>query len=67
MTKEIANSYDSGNHSSSGSTSETITSPISSTSYSDDEEKSINDFLVKIDTSIASTREQVRNVQQNSE
>lgn len=66
VTKEIANSFEVNNHSNSGSTSETLTSSISTDSFTDEEEKSMHDFLGKIDNSIAITRAQVKQVQENS-
>lgn len=66
VPRELANSFESNNHSNSGSTSETITSSISTDSFTDEDEKSVNDLFGKIDSSIASTRAQVKHVQENS-
>lgn len=66
VTKEVANSFEVNNHSNSGSTSETLTSSISTDSFTDEEDKSVHDFLGKIDNSIAVTRAQVKQVQENS-
>lgn len=54
------------NNSNSGSISDTITSSVSSDSFIDDDEKSVNDLFSKIDDSIANTRAQVKQMQEHS-
>ncbi|KAL0269709.1 UNVERIFIED_CONTAM: hypothetical protein PYX00_007349 [Menopon gallinae] len=66
VSKEVANSFESNNHLSSDPPSEAITSSFSSDSFTNEDEKSANDFLGKIDSSIANTRAQVRLVQAQS-
>lgn len=59
VPKEVADNNRSGPPS--------VTSPTSTEQFSDDDQKSVDDFLGKIDSSIASTKAHVNHVQHRSQ